>query len=531
MGTAIPINLVEKRRKHLLSKNLNESKIYPLYKTYNEIYNYENLKDSINNWSFYSESMGRNLSKLMELYTLVATKGTDSQLREITNFLKEEISYIDSPYVLKKPLSKISENNEYAKEILQSISENSECDRLLKNYGAISKRFNIDKFMRNNIVYEDSIVDGIYGLCSLIDTYDIDIPSRFCIASELALYSFDKINKEVPNNIVLENVIDYYLINYGVNDLPTFFNEMEKSCKKDMFIQEDGISYLNYLKNINKNFSLNEDGTFELKEQNTLIKNENNPLFYLDLMIEYNDNCYNEKSNNLIPINEFSVSDTIKNIIAKIKLAPIKTVALFKAGIRAIFVTTRLQDIAKGTKNALALCFYGFIIIAALTFSLVVGLLAFIVALILSRCINKDYLKNAIIEWKEHKYSIERKIKECNDPEKKRKLEAYLSKVEEGIAKLEDKYDKMRDRSLGELDNDAREKENSIGSKIKEKLSFASNKFLDPDGNEIDIRYSNSNKEQDSNTKKKIYSPANSTEEDDMEEYERYMRERNSKKH
>ena len=88
MGTAIPINLVEKRRKHLLSKNLNESKIYPLYKTYNEIYNYENLKDSINNWSFYSESMGRNLSKLMELYTLVATKGTDSQLREITNFLK-----------------------------------------------------------------------------------------------------------------------------------------------------------------------------------------------------------------------------------------------------------------------------------------------------------------------------------------------------------------------------------------------------------------------------------------------------------
>lgn len=529
MGTAIPINLVEKRRKHLLSKNLNESKIYPLYKTYNEIYNYENLKDSINNWSFYSESMGRNLSKLMELYTLVATKGTDSQLREITNFLKEEISYIDSPYVLKKPLSKISENNDYAKEILQSISENSECDRLLKNYGAISKRFNIDKFMRNNIIYEDSIVDGIYGLCSLIDTYDIDIPSRFCIASELALYSFDKINREVPNNVILENVIDYYLINYGVNDLSAFFNEMEKSCKKDMFIQEDGLSYLNYLKNINKNFLLNEDGTCELKEQPTQNEEADNPLFYLDIMIKYNDNCYNESNNYLTPVNEFSISDTIKNIITKIKLAPIKTISLFKSGIRAIFVTTRLQDIAKGTRNALALCFYGFFVISAFTLSLAVGLMALIVTCILSLCVDKSYLREAITEWREHKYSIERKIRDCNDPEKKRKLEAYLSKVEDNISKLENKYEEMRDKTVSELDNDAREKENSIGSKIKEKLSFSSNKFLDPDGNEINIR--SNNREQDSNIKKKIYSPANSTEEDDLEEYERYMRERNSKKH
>lgn len=530
MGAAIPINLVEKRRKHLLSNNLNEHKIYPLYKTYNEIYNYENIKDSISKWAFYSESMGQNLSKLMELYSLVSTKGTQSQIREITNFLKEEISYIDSPYVLKKQLSIISENNEYAKEIINSIVENSECDRLLKNYNAISKRFNIDKFMRNNIIYEDGIVDGIYGLCSLIDTYNIDIPSRFCISSELALYSFDKINRgSVQPNVILENVIDYYLVNYGVNDLNSFFNEMEKSCKKDMFIQEDGIAYLQYLKNINKNFTLNEDGSYEFNcEENKNNDYENEPLFYLDLMLKYNDNCYNtNESNSLLPINEFSISDTIKNIVTKIKLAPVKSISLFKAGIRAIFVTTRLQDIAKGTRNALALCFYGFVVISAFTLSLAIGLLAFIVTFILSRCVDKSYLKEAITEWKEHKYSIERKIKECNDPEKKRKLEAYLSKVEAGIDKLEKKYNEIRDKTVDEIDDNIKEKSNSLGSRIREKMSFSSNRLLDPDGNEINL--GTFNNKDDDNTKKKIYSPVNSTENDDLEEYERYMRERNKK--
>lgn len=535
MGKAIPIRLVEKRRKHLKFGSMNESTYYPLYKTYNSIYNYENIKDSIHNWTAYSNSMGSNLNKLMELYSMVIDKGNLSQLQEITNFLKEEVSYIESPYVLKKQLSSISEDNEYVQDVLTSIVENTECDRLIKNYNAVSKRFNVEKFVRNNIVHEDSIVDGIYGLCSLIDTYNMDIPSRFCISAEMSLYAVDKFNGyEIPKSTILENVIDYYLVNYGANDFDRFFDTMSKSCNKDLFIQEEGIQYLEYLKNIRDNFVINEDGSYGFVDKEYSLE-EDSSTFYLDLMLEYT-NTDNPKSVSYTPLVEFSFSDMAKNIITKIKLAPVKTVALFKEGIRALFVTTRLQDIATGTKNALSICFYGFIILAVISFSIVVGLLVLIVTLIISKCVNKEYLKSAIQEWKEHKYSVERKIRECTDPEKKRKLEAYHAKIEECIEKLENKYEEMRDKTANEIDSSVRMKNdlhgNSIVNSIKAKLTFSDNKLIDPQGNEVDISGNNpSNNNPSSNDKSKPYIPENSTENDDLAEYERYMRERNAEKH
>jgi hypothetical protein len=81
-------------------------------------------------------------------------------------------------------------------------------------------------------------------------------------------------------------------------------------------------------------------------------------------------------------------------------------------------------------------------------------------------------------ERREHKYSVERKIKECTDPDKKRKLEQYLEEVEKNIEILEREYEKTRDKTLPELRVEHEKRIASPDYKIK---SFQ----VDPHGKEI----------------------------------------------
>jgi hypothetical protein len=138
--------------------------------------------------------------------------------------------------------------------------------------------------------------------------------------------------------------------------------------------------------------------------------------------------------------------------VERIKLAPTQTVSLVKSAIAAIMVPCRAEDIGKGTHNALSTIFYALITIgsaiSAGAFGLVFGAL---LSYILSKTVQKEYLKDAIKEWRDHKFSVSQKIKQCNDVEKKRRMEAYYAEVCDTLDKLEKKYEESRDRTLAEL--------------------------------------------------------------------------------
>ena len=153
--------------------------------------------------------------------------------------------------------------------------------------------------------------------------------------------------------------------------------------------------------------------------------------------------------------------DKIHDIVTKVKMAPVKTNAMIKEAIRSILVTSRLQDLNKGTRNSLSLIFYTVIVAGALAINVVGGLFALITAYIMSKHLNKEYLKESIKEWKEHKYSVTRKLKEETDPEKKRKLEAYLDEVDKSIETLEEEYEKQRDKTMEEINRDQDNREHS----------------------------------------------------------------------
>lgn len=463
--------------------------MYPLRKssTVQETYDYENIKNAIIKWDSYSPSVGNNWNKLMKLYESVSNLGTPEQLKECTNIINLDIiPYIPSPNMFKKNIyKKINEsksdiNKELYTSILNVINENLECDRLLSNFDTISRRFNIDKLIATNILYEDAVEETLYSLCSLIDTYDMDWKSKFCIASEAALYSIyntvaDDILEEeymrdkLSNQTVLETVLDYFLINYGRNNVLKFLDEVTDACSKDTFIGNQLDPYINYLREL--------DTPSEVLEEDEEVSNNNENLYGLSNEQDQFKSIRDATSKMIGLKDSFTQSlQQAKDILTKIKLTAQNSTETIKSAIRSLLVTTRAEDLAKGTHNALAYIFYAVITLGMFGVGgPLAGLFALAANYTISKTIQKEYLKSAIQEWRKHRQSIVRKINSCSDVEKKRRMEAYLMQLDKTIKVLDDKYNEIKDKSISELNKEASE-DKSTGSAD-----------IDPSGNRLDF--------------------------------------------
>lgn len=437
MGKYIPISKIEER-KTKLSENHFNSGYYPLFESYNrkENYNYENLRESAYRWNNYSPNVADNFSRILELFDIVKENNNGTQLQEFTNIINNHIiPYIKSPSVFKNNiLKRLDEdsNNVYLTSILDKINEQEECDRVIRNHNMISKRFNIDKLVSQNILFEDAVTDTIYKLCELVDTYNLDFKSKFCIANEMALYTINKYAGDtISPQTIFENVTDYYLINGGTNNIPKFLNKIKEATKADDFINESNTSYIDKLERIHSNFI---NGNFDED-------------YYSGIMDRYRgSNIYGiEEAANQLEFAEFAiaslcegaVSDKIKDMITAFKMAPEKTISGLKEIIKAIYVTTREEDLKKNTKNALSVSYYFLCTLSAVPAGPIAVVLSLISSSIVSKISNKIYLKSCISEWKDHRAVVNRKIKDEKDPQKKRRLISYLGEVDKNIEKLE----------------------------------------------------------------------------------------------
>ena len=448
----IPIERVGLRRDHLKYKGNTYGSYYPLYESYNkkDSYNFANLKEAIYNWELYSQNAGNNLNQVLNILDVISENGSSDQLFEATDLVNKNIvPYLESPLFFKRLVDKkFKGSNMFLSESLdlikKAISETNECDRVLNNHNTVSKRFNIDKVISSNIFYEDAFIETVYTLCSLIDTYNMDLKSKFCNSAELGMYCINECGEKVDQKKLLETILDYYLINYGVKDLDQFTEDISYAASKDSFIDSTIVNeYLDYINSVNKKLEVQLQNFDE--EVLKHYRDTNIPIEETSEMLSGSLQC----------LCEIAFLDKAKEIITKIKLAPVKTINLVKEGIRALIVPTRLQDLKEGTHNALSLAFYAVIVLGCVPFGGPIGLvLGMISSAILAKHANKQYLKDAIQEWREHKYSVERKIKDCTDGEKKRKLQVYLEEVEKNIEILEREYEKVRDRTKEEMASD-----------------------------------------------------------------------------
>lgn len=468
----IPISEVH-RRKNTFDYRLFIPESYPLFESYKDIYNYDNLRHSVYKWDLYSNNAEKNINQVLSLLEMAFEKGTDYEQEELVQMIGEQVIHkLPSPVIFKKILNRHNLNEDSKKVLTEMANKDIECDRVLENHSLVSKRFNIDKYISRNIIFEDAFTETVYTLCSLIDTYNMDMKAKFATSAELALYCINESGTNIPQKKILETVIDYFAIYHKDNDMQKFADNIYTATKKDPFIQDSIVeNYLNYLMDVNDKIT---EELYNFDEE--IVKKYNDENVHIDEACALLDGS-------LRSLCELAFLDKAKEIITKIKLAPVKSVNTLKEAIRALLVPTRLQDIKDGTKNALSLIFYAAITVAFVPITPAASLLGAACSFILAKHMDKQYLKDAMVEWREHKYAVERRIKDTSDPDKKQKLEQYLAEIEKNIEILEKEYEKQRDRTVDELRNEQERRVASPDYKIK---SFQ----VDPQGKEIQAKSS-----------------------------------------
>lgn len=503
--SARPIDavMIRKRKKEVMAR---PKGVYPLYTTSinEETFNFDNIKSSMYMWESYSDNWYNNWQQLLGLYESVIKYGTKQQLQEAADLINTSvIPYSINPSVMKESITNLLSNSSRLNvapdrhndtqvlynDMLQNLTEVMECDRVQNNYNMISNRFNINKIIENNILYEDAVTESIYTVCSLIDTYSLDYKTKFCVASESVLLSvYNTIGTEpieeaylkdkISTQGLLETVADYFLINYGRANTEQFLTEMEDAAHKDPFIRESLDSYFKRVR-IAHNQMLTEDWSDSL-ENDTLKKYPvEDYSTYKDRIVQETENSIQSKyyddslmglaadleqfqvmrenTEKLVGLQEFNLEDLAnktQEMMTKIKMLPSQSIGALKTAIQSILVPCRQEDIAKGTHNALSMIFYCAITLGWFMMGgPLAGALGAILTYTFSKVTQKKYFQTAIQEWREHKYSVQRKLKSCDDPEKRRRMEAYISQIEHDIKQMEEKYDKMRDPTIDELHN------------------------------------------------------------------------------
>ena len=130
---------------------------------------------------------------------------------------------------LKMPLggpSSVSNGEEtngkgVAEESFNKLYEESEiiveCDRILRNYNKVCKRFDIDKIV-SEIYSADDIYEAINEICTCIDTYQLSFIKKYNTALETVYYALGKNYMNYEPEKIVEAVTDYFIFNTNIDN-------------------------------------------------------------------------------------------------------------------------------------------------------------------------------------------------------------------------------------------------------------------------------------------------------------------------
>ena len=154
MQQYIPIGTVFDRinKKRLLSEAFMLNRNYPRYVSYLDNYNGDNLLESIISWKTYSTNMGDNIKQIVTNLRLMCENNDELNIDRALNFItKDIIPGLESPSFFKSFMESAKSNDsfDYCKKMInESIDTVNECDRIIKNFNTVSKRFNIKNILR-----------------------------------------------------------------------------------------------------------------------------------------------------------------------------------------------------------------------------------------------------------------------------------------------------------------------------------------------------------------------------------------------
>ena len=379
---------------------------YPLYTSYQEEYNYENLKDAIKSWKDYSMIEEECIDKMFELFDIVNEHEDISQIEECTSIIESNISSLKN-FANAESIIKLTKNTNT---VMDAIADIKKCDMMIKTHEDLCMRFDMDSYVQEKASPEN-LYECIYELCSFIDTYKMGVNTKYKTCLNECQFVFSKNYIPYKDSMIVEAVTDYFLYNH-LNEQDTEGELID--IMKDVITCNPFIHETSYLDRIKENFV-------------TTVKEET---------IE----------------GIFEAVDTkaiINKAIEKFKSLPDKSIAAFKSTVNsichALMNTDREEDVIAESKNLLALCFHFFIIVGATAITPWLGIAAFIASTLTRIHLTRASTKKALTAWHKQRAKAAKQLEDCKDEEKKKRLKEYIKGLDNGIEKLENHYDAMKD--------------------------------------------------------------------------------------
>ena len=320
----------------------------------------------------------------------------------------------------------VQKTNGVAQECFENILSNAllfnECDRILRNYNNISKRFNVNKMVTEST----DVYTTILELCECIDTYNTPFKNKYNCALENTVYLFNKNYMNVSTESIVEAVTDYFLFTREITE--GHLLDMQAVKKNSVILKEGDFSSIEYLfDNTTKEAELNKviESAIDYGTEDFITEGE-----VKDQIKEWMKGNPDERQNKEVK----EMIDEFRKNAGKDK--PETFVMHFKAMLNKIYTKSPYQ-IINNLPKILGIV-RGTLIVTSCSLSPLLAALSGIVDYCIKKGLQRKHCEKIMIAYKNEIKATKEKIEKLEDGEKKKNLEKYLEELKKDKQKIAD---------------------------------------------------------------------------------------------
>lgn len=340
----------------------------------------------------------------------------------------------------------IATTNECFNQLQDRCAVFIECDRIVKNYVTISKRFNLDKII-SNIRYNIDNYQACFEIASCIDTYNQSFKNRYNSALETAAYVFDKHFMNYPKDKIVEAVTDYFLFTGSLKEEQV--NDVKDIMRISVLFEQEDFSSLSWVdlemppEPIDNNVTVDIEsyGTgYEFLSENDLNKAVEAKKKEIKKDIKKTGKIIKKAAKEGNP--EERRDEEVKEMVAEFRASCLKNkdsktnLPSLKSLITKLFAKNPYQIVYE-LPNLLSLIRVAFIITLGAIHP-VLMVCSFIVDQLLKVHFSRKQLEKIVNAYKNEIDSVKSKIEKTKDTQTKENLEKYLEELNKDLTKIKD---------------------------------------------------------------------------------------------
>ena len=302
------------------------------------------------------------------------------------------------------------------------------CDRILDNYNRISKRFNIDRIIQENI-YDNSIDDTIGYICRLIETYDVPDKVKYNTALETVWYGFAKNYVDCSPSQYTTLITDYFLAKGNNRKMCSKLLEASMIVKKDDY-----------------------QGDLEIITEEEP-EEENYPQLSYDSLNAESAHIQDQIRHQLLGVNEIHAIRLNEEVDFNKIFRDFRSSdeehkeTKLQVLIRKLF-SKNPNDIVNGIPTVLNYIRIVFVL-GAFALNPVIGAVSAIADIFLALKTNREQTKKMLEAVQKEIDISKKKLNSSSNPDEKKRLERYIKELENGYNKIDEYYEtKLTDEEV-----------------------------------------------------------------------------------